>query len=333
MSQLAKVMRSSAAAYRRAQRSQQRQQASDVTREYKRQQKAQAISDASEAVRYYTNYINLIKSVHKQTTDPVNWEELKSAVSPAKPEKQSLHKEHAIFRLAHYTPSLLDKLLHLGKKKRRKLEKQIAIAGNRDEHLHAEAMKQYEEEKAEFDRTTSIACGVLNHDVEAYEEAINFFDPFSDIKELGTKIYTSYRQDAVTIEVHLNSAEIVPDHILSQTSTGKLSRKDMPAGRFYELYQDYVCSCILRIAREIFAHLPVSQVLISVQTNLFDSTTGHEQEAVIVSVVITPDQLYRLNFDTLDPSDAMKNFLHRMQFAKTKGFSPVEKLNTDSLIL
>jgi hypothetical protein len=333
MSQLAKVMRSSAAAYRRAQRSQQRQRTSDVTREYKQQQKEQAISDAYAAVRYYNNYIDLIKSVHKETTDPVNWEELQSAVSPAKPEKQSLYKDAAVFRLVHYKPSLIDKLLRLEKKRRRKLERQIASAGIRDEQLHTEAMKQYEEEKAEFDRTTSIARGVLNRDIEAYEDAINFFDPFSDIKELGTQLYLTYRQDAVTINIFLNGADIIPDYILSQTSTGKLSRKNMPAGRFNELYQDYVCSCILRTAREIFAHLPVSQVLISTQTSLFDSTTGHEQEETIVSAVITPGQLARLNFDTLDPSDSMKNFLHNMQFAKTKGFSPVEKLNTDSLIL
>lgn len=333
MSQLAKVMRSSVAAYRRAQRSQQRQRTSDVTREYKQQQKEQAILDASAAVRHYNNYIDLIKSVHKETTDPINWEELQNAVSPAKPEKQSLHADAAVFRLVHYKPSLVDKLLRLEKRRRRKLEREIVRAGARDEQLHTEAMKQYEEEKAEFDCTTSIARGVLNLDIEAYEEAINFFDPFSDIKELGTQIYLTYRQDAVTINVFLNGEETVPDYILAQTSTGKLSRKNMPAGRFNELYQDYICSCILRIAREIFAHLPVIQALISIQTRLFDSTTGHEQEATIVSVVITPGQLARLNFETLDPSDSMKNFPHNMQFAKTKGFSPVEKLDTHSLIL
>ena len=43
----------------------------------------------------------------------------------------------------------------------------------------------------------------------------------------------------------------------------------------------------------------------------------------LVSALVFPDTLPRLNFDTLDPSDAMKNFKHTMSFTKTHGFKPV----------
>jgi hypothetical protein len=37
-----------------------------------------------------------------------------------------------------------------------------------------------------------------------------------------------------------------------------------------------------------------------------------------------------LNFESLDPSDALRDFVHRMSFKKTKGFARVEALSRDA---
>ena len=37
----------------------------------------------------------------------------------------------------------------------------------------------------------------------------------------------------------------------------------MPKGRFHEIYQDYLCGCLLRVAREVFALFPVDTVLVT----------------------------------------------------------------------
>lgn len=101
----------------------------------------------------------------------------------------------------------------------------------------------------------------------------------------------------------------------------------MPKGRFYELYQDYVCSCILRVARELFALLPIEMVIIHAIGNLLNSKTGHLEDKPIISVATPRKTLETFNFEMLDPSDSMENFVHKMTFKKTKGFEAVEKLN------
>ena len=37
------------------------------------------------------------------------------------------------------------------------------------------------------------------------------------------------------IDFHVNSLEVIPDYELKQTTTGKLSKKDMPKSKFKEL--------------------------------------------------------------------------------------------------
>lgn len=48
---------------------------------------------------------------------------------------------------------------------------------------------------------------------------------------------------------------------------------------------------------------------------------------LFLSVVFNREVLNGLNFEAIDPSDAMKNFRHNMKFMKTKGFSPVERIS------
>ena len=38
-----------------------------------------------------------------------------------------------------------------------------------------------------------------------------------------------------------------------------------------------------------------------------------------------------MNFDLIDPSDAMANFTHNMKFLKTKGFQPITRIKVDSV--
>lgn len=112
---------------------------------------------------------------------------------------------------------------------------------------------------------------------------------------------------------------------------GKLSIKPIPKGKFYEIYQDYVCSSVLRVAREFYALLPADMLIITAMTDLLNTKTGHIEEQPILSAVIPRKTLKNLNFETLDPSDSMGNFVHQMNFKKTKGFSAIEPITPESL--
>lgn len=100
----------------------------------------------------------------------------------------------------------------------------------------------------------------------------------------------------------------------------------MSKSKFNELYQDHICSSVIRIARELFAHLPLEFVRINAMAEVLNSATGHIENQPILSAILPPETINKLNLETIDPSDSMKNFAHNMKFSKTKGFDVIKKV-------
>jgi hypothetical protein len=73
--------------------------------------------------------------------------------------------------------------------------------------------------------------------------------------------------------------------------------------------------------------LPVEAVVVHATSDLLNTSTGHLEEQPIVSAAIVKDTLGKVNLDALDPSDAMSNFVHNMDFRKTRGLMAVERLD------
>ena len=86
-------------------------------------------------------------------------------------------------------------------------------------------------------------------------------------------------------------------------------------------------SCTLRIARDLFALLPLNTVIIHAYDTQLNTETGHEERILILSIQIDREILNGLNFDYIDCSDSLNNFPHHMNFRKTKGFGVVGKIN------
>src|SRR5262249_48883224 len=113
------------------------------------------------------------------------------------------------------------------------------------------------------------------------------------------------------------------------TSGGKLSVRPMPKRRFHEIYQDYLCGCVLRIAREVFALLPLDTVLVTALAGSIDLSTGQTVDLPVLSVAMPRNALAFLDFSQVDPSDAMDNFRHRGDFKasrKSEAFQPIVPL-------
>lgn len=90
----------------------------------------------------------------------------------------------------------------------------------------------------------------------------------------------------------------------------------MPISKYNELLQDYVCSCVMRVGRELLALLPDDIVIVTAVDALLNSATGHVEDLPVLSVVFSGQTLSRLNVEDVDPSEAMKNFTHNMVFKK-----------------
>lgn len=324
-------LRTSIAIARRIERNEKRR-ANEATRHYKAMLKQQEFENGQRIVQEYDEYIELISSMHKETSEPIDWQEVSEEQAPTKPIPTNKHLKIAEKNLANYKPSFFDKLLGLTKKKIKQLNDKILIAKLDDQKQLEREQKEYDKDFIEWTKYQQMAKGVLAQNPETYKSVLEYLNPFSDIKEIGSGLSISFNKNHLVITLNANGTTTIPNFILTQTKSGKVSKKNMPIGKFNELYQDYICGCVLRIVREIFSFLPVELVFVNVQSELVNQTTGHLEEQTILSVVVPRRTFERLNFETLDPSESMKNFKHNMKFSKTAGFNIVPKLQIDTMI-
>lgn len=318
------VARSYISAVKAAEREQKRRN-KEATRLYKEQAKQQELANANEALRNYDNYINILTSIHKNCSDKIDWQQIANDPQPVEPIMDSIHEAKAQSNFENFKPSFSDKLFG-SKKKQEQLKSAIELAKKQDQLEYDLKLKAYQDELKDWNAIQQIAKGIAERNPQSYADAINFFDPFADISDLGSNIKMGFTKDYVEIYLSVNDSEVIPNYVLSQTKTGKLSQKDMPKGKFFELYQDYVCGGLLRVARETFAYLPVNKVIVHATSKITNTSTGHTEELAILSAIIPKETIENLNFSSIDPSDSMKNFQHNMKFNKTSGFSPVDKV-------
>ncbi|MCP3684076.1 MAG: hypothetical protein GY861_15450, partial [bacterium] len=176
------------------------------------------------------------------------------------------------------------------------------------------------------------AQSILKGDINAKIAAIKDLNPFSEISNLGSSLLVSAGNGGVIeATIHVHGDSIVPDKVKGLLKSGKLSVKKMPKGKFNEIYQDYVCSCALRAANELFSAIPDDIVVVTAVDELLNTKTGHLEKSPILSVCISRGTLQSLNMDAIDPSDSMSNFVHNMSFKKTKGFEAVSRVEPEIL--
>lgn len=183
------------------------------------------------------------------------------------------------------------------------------------------------EEYKEFESLKKFSGRVVAGDVDAYLEIINEIRPYDDLLDYGSSFEVGTdRKDVLEVEFHVKSEQVVPSAELSVKADGSLSEKEMSKTNYYALVQDYVCSTMIRIARDSFALLPVDKVYVHAADDVLNTATGHETEVTLVSAEFGREQLMALNMELIDPSDALSAFRHNMKFAKTTGFKPVERI-------
>jgi hypothetical protein len=293
-------------------------------RELERQAREEAKLSALEAARLevdtYENRLDLLLSVHKDQAPPWDWVAVATSLYPPTPARLSAH-EYAARRQLCLTS--LDRTLPPSSL--------ITEAQARDEADHKKALELHAADTAEIDKLKALAPSILTGDPKAYTLALAELSPLGELSTLGSSInFTVHNPDLVEAVLKVNGLQAIPKEIKSLTSSGKLSVKPMPRARFHELYQDHICSCMLRIAGETLALLPVSAVIITAATGPEGRESKRSKEQAVLSAVITRDALARLDLDRLDPSDAIDTFLHRGDFKasrKSGAFVPITPLS------
>ena len=178
----------------------------------------------------------------------------------------------------------------------------------------------------------SVARGVLSGEAAACQAVLDHLSPFAELGALGGGLDVAATAPwCVEGWLLASPPEVVPAEELSLTKTGKVSRKKMSATRSLSLYQDHVVSATFRVAREIFALLPIPVALVHAAVARLDTRTGHTENVPILSVAFDRATFEELNLDAIDPSDALEGFDHAMEFKKTTGFAPVKVIDKAEL--
>jgi hypothetical protein len=281
-------------------------------------QKLNELEAAKLAVESYENTIERIHSIHKEADDEINWHAIKNSIPPFQKRMGEMGEREriAVQNINNYKPGFMSKLFGSQGKDLAKLQQEVQ-----------EAKRADEEDYNSWERDISVAARVLAGDTDTYFQVIEEFAPLDDLAEFGSGFeFFSDSPNVMEVEFDVHSEKVVPNDQLSLTPTGKLSRRKMAKGKYYDIQQDYVCSCVLRIARDMFALLPLDTVYIHAMDQQLNPATGHLEKSVILSVRIDKNTLNRLNLDQIDCSDSMQNFVHNMKFKKTAGFVAVERL-------
>jgi hypothetical protein len=151
----------------------------------------------------------------------------------------------------------------------------------------------------------SISPKILAGDIDAYLQLIYEVNPLDDLLMYGSN-YEFGTDDAKKIEVEFN----VNENALSNVKE-TITKKD-----YNLLLQDYVGSVCIRIARDMFALLPITKVIVHTVLN----------GKTILSVEFDRQKLSKVKFGYVDPSDTLIQFKYNMKFNAEDGFLPVQNL-------
>ncbi len=168
----------------------------------------------------------------------------------------------------------------------------LVSAAPPDASYNAEMWRYYHE----------FAPKVLSGDIDTYLQLIYEVNPLDDLLAYGGN-FEFGTDDAQKIEVEFSVNESA---LLS-------AKRQLNSVQYNLLLQDFVCSVCIRIARDMFALLPINHTIVHAVMN----------EDTVVSVDFDRAKLSKVKFGYIDPSDTVSTFNCCMSFTENSGFLPV----------
>lgn len=288
----------------------------DKNRAYIQKKKDEEYAQNCEMLDDYNELIDQIRSIHDECSEPVDWVAIRDKPEPFFKTHMGPFETEVRKAFDETKPSFLGRFIPAADKKRsQSFASAIEEAQEKDRQMYSE-----------WESMRLLACKILSGDIDSYFYVIAEMHPFDEILDFGSAFEIGTDSpDLIEVEFHAKTSKVVPNHVLSMTQTGKLSSKQMSKTMHFDLVQDYVCSCTLRVAREMFALLPVEKVVIHAVDTVTDNS-GIESDNTVLSVLIHRKQMEGINFDMIDASDTIESFDCNMIFKKTQGLKPVPRI-------
>lgn len=302
-----------------------RRLAKELAQQHKERAKLDELARARLEVQSYENRIDQLTSLHREAGPPWDWPRLGCSLPPRAPQNLGLNELKV--RQAYAIRAAEDQ---------EGFEAALEAACTADGDAHRIALHAHGLRVVACERLITLAGRMCRRDISGYQEAMEEFSPLSELAELGSDIeFEIHSPSLLKCILSTNGQSVVPHETMSLTPSGKLSEKATPRGRYHEIYQDYVCGSVLRVMREIFALLPVEHVLVTAVAPVFDAGTGATSDQPVLSVIASRQELAAVQWEHVDPSDAVDRLAHRGDFKasrKSGAFVPIEPLRAESVV-
>lgn len=297
-----------------------------IERHHRQVEKLNQIANISEQVEQYNFLTQQLVSYHKTSTENIDWHYFKNLPEPIEPINTQRKFNIAEERLLNYKPNFFIKFLGLEMWRKTQLAKKMSKEREKDEAEFQKNKILYQKNHSDWGKSKTLADGILSGTEDAYLRILDDHQVFSDIKHFNGAVSISFENKTAFINIEIAGESTIPRQSVSQLKSGKASVKEITNSQFYQMYQDHVCSIALRVAREAFAYFSLEIVFINVVTDVLNRATGIYEESPILSLKAPKETLDKMNFQLVDPSEAMKNFIHNMDYKKTEGLLPVKKV-------
>ena len=302
-------------------------QARESDKRYRQHLKEVERNESAQIVQCQEDCFQEITSLHHECISHLDWDDIRREPEPQRPTNIYPLTKQSTERHDNFRPNFFHKILMIQNWRKKNLLDKVHEAKILDKQNHSKRLSAYKDDKKEWDQKQKLSKHIKK-DRKTLLQALQKYLDISNLpvgKNLNFQISGDMKMD-ILLEVS-PFEEIIPDEKYSLRQSGTLSAKKMPKGEGLELYQNYVCSALLRVARETLGTVPLKMVRANAITNAVNTKTGHLEDQVILSAIIMKQTLTTLNFNYIVPSDSLSNFIHNMNFKKTKGFESVEKVD------
>jgi hypothetical protein len=295
----------------------------ELARRLKELAKLSELEQARLEVEAFENELAVLHSVHKGEIRRLNWNGMVAEPPPLSPFKSRFAELKASWNAVCSGESTSVREAMLGQ------------ARAEDQKLHEVDSLLWRKSFEAWEQMRLLARGVLNGDGAAFIRALEELNPFEEISGIGSSLeFTTHTRKVIEARLKVAGNHVVPREAKTLTKAGMLSVKAIPKKRHKEIYEDYVCACILRVAREVFALLPVEIVLVTALLEQNGSDSDARYEIPVCSVYFERASLESLSFAELDPSDTINRFQHRGDLVTANrelGFVPINPFQYSDL--
>lgn len=274
--------------------------------------------DAEEAARQHDEYLQALTSMHRGCAAVIDWEARAGVTPPPGPRPVHTNERAAQKAMNAYRPTLMSRLLGKVKAERRALRNNVAEGWVLDEKLFSAKEAAYEQGLRLHEEAVALARRVLAGEAAAFRQAISLADPLMPIGRLGERAtFTALTPKSYAVKLFLRAEDVMPEQRVRLLASGRVAVQPFPGPDACRLLRDHVCSAGLRAARELFALLPLEDLIITAIEDTPEVNTGRESRRTLIRFRAPRSAIEALDFYELDSVEAMQKLWHRADFDGT----------------